>query len=130
MKAFKCKRCGRCCQGESTVSLSQSEIKRIAKYLGLSEEEFLKRFTVLKKPNRIEMKTKNGHCIFFDEKTNGCLIHPVKPDFCRIWPFVPSIFEDLNSFKVVQQFCEALKQVSWEEIKESLKNENSSFLKS
>ena len=69
MKIFKCKNCGFCCQGESTISLSPEEISRIAKYLNLSEEEFQKLYTVKKGKYRIEMKTKDGYCIFFDKKT-------------------------------------------------------------
>ncbi len=118
---FKCKRCGACCRGESTIGLSKSDISRIAKFLNISEEDFLKNYTVKKGKFRIEFKVKNGYCIFFDEKEKICKIHPVKPEKCKEWPLVPAIFEDENSFRIIQNFCLGLKELSWEQLK-SFKN--------
>jgi Fe-S-cluster containining protein len=117
MKIFKCKNCGFCCQGESTISLSPEEISRIAKYLNLSEEEFQKLYTVKKGKYRIEMKTKDGYCIFFDKKTKKCKIHPVKPDKCKEWPLIPAVLKNFENFKIVQQFCEGLKELTWDDLK-------------
>lgn len=114
---FKCKRCGSCCKGESTVSLSKEEISRIAKFLNLSESKFLKKYTVKRGDFRIEMKVKEGFCIFFDRKKRLCKIHPVKPKKCKEWPFVPAIFEDEESFKIIQNSCLALKGLNWEQLK-------------
>jgi Fe-S-cluster containining protein len=47
MKRFVCKRCGACCQGESTVSLTEEDVLNIANYLGLSVENFLKEYTII-----------------------------------------------------------------------------------
>lgn len=118
---FECKRCGLCCQGESTISLSKEDISRIAKFLNISEDEFLEKYIVKKGIFRIEMKTKNGSCIFFDEKERLCKIHPVKPEKCKEWPFVPAIFKDEETFKIIQDSCLALKELSWEKLK-SFKN--------
>jgi Fe-S-cluster containining protein len=65
MKRFVCKRCGACCQGESTVSLTEEDVLNIANYLGLSVENFLKEYTIKKGENRLEMGVVNNHCIFF-----------------------------------------------------------------
>jgi len=119
MKVFRCKRCGNCCRGESTVSLSPKDILAISKFLNIPEEEFLEKFTVKKYPNRIEMKTKNGFCVFFDEKKKECKIHPVKPEMCKKWPLIPAIFEDVDTFKVISQVCEGLKDFTWKELKKS-----------
>lgn len=117
LKIFECKRCGACCAGESTVSLSSEEIQSIAQFLNTSQEEFLKKYTVFKGKTRIEMKTLNGYCIFFDFSKKICKIHPVKPLKCKEWPFPPAIFEDEENFKIIQNFCEGLKNFAWEEIK-------------
>ncbi|NPA39219.1 MAG: YkgJ family cysteine cluster protein [Thermodesulfobacteria bacterium] len=117
MKDFKCKRCGECCKGESTISLSEEDIKNIASYLGLSEKEFLFQYTVKKFPNRIEMKVKDGHCIFFDPKTKMCKIHPVKPKMCKNWPLIPAIINDKTNFEIVKNFCKGLRELSWEDLK-------------
>ncbi|HIE32726.1 MAG TPA: YkgJ family cysteine cluster protein [Thermodesulfobacteriaceae bacterium] len=120
-KIFECKRCGFCCQGESTVSLSPEEIERIAAYLGLSKDDFLKRYAV-RKDKRIEMKTINGHCIFYDEKEGLCRVHPVKPDRCREWPLHPSILKDVENFEIIKNTCPGFEEgISWEEVKEYLK---------
>ena len=116
MKVFECKRCGFCCKGESTISLSEKEILRIANFLALSKSDFLKKYTI-KKGIRIEMKVKNGFCIFFDKKERICKIQPVKPEKCKEWPLVPIIFEDIESFKIIQNTCKGLKNVSWEQLK-------------
>ncbi|WP_038055891.1 YkgJ family cysteine cluster protein [Thermodesulfobacterium hydrogeniphilum] len=124
MKTFECKKCGFCCKGESTVSLSIEEIKNISKFLGLSEEKFLKLYTVKKGKYRIEMKTVNGYCVFFDKETKLCKIHPVKPAKCKEWPFVSAIFKYPENFYIIRQFCQGLKNFSWEDLKLLCKNLN------
>ncbi len=113
---FECRRCGFCCQGESTVSLSPAEIRRMAHYLGLTEVDFLKRFTV-ERGGRIEMKTVNGHCIFYHSE-EGCRVHPVKPDRCREWPLHPSILKDPENFEIIRSSCPGFAEnLEWEELK-------------
>jgi len=119
-KLFECKRCGFCCQGESTVSLTPEEQARIAHFLGLSLEEFLSLYTV-RRGSRVEMKTLNGHCIFYDEKESLCRIHPVKPFHCRQWPLHPSILKDPESFEIIRRTCPGFsKKATWQEIKKLL----------
>jgi len=120
-KVFECKRCGFCCEGESTVSLLPEEIERISEYLGLSREEFLKTYGV-RKDERIEMKTVNGHCIFYDEKERCCRVHPVKPDRCRQWPLHPSLLKDPENFEIIKSTCPGFeKGISWEDLKAYLR---------
>lgn len=114
---FECKRCGFCCQGESTISLSEKEIIKIAEFLKLSKTEFLEKYTVKKGKFRTELKVKNGFCIFFDKKEKICKIHPAKPEKCKEWPLVSSIFKDKDSFKIIKSFCPALRDFSWEQLK-------------
>ena len=116
-KLFECKRCGFCCQGESTVSLSPEEQERIAAFLELSLEDFLSTYTV-RRGKRVEMKTVNGHCIFYDEEESLCRIHPVKPFHCRQWPLHPSILRDAESFEIIRRTCPGFApEATWEEIK-------------
>ncbi len=113
---FECKRCGFCCKGKSTISLSKEEIIRISNFLNLSESEFLKKYTIKKEPFRIEMKVKNDFCIFFDKKERACKIHPVKPDKCKEWPLIPAIFKDKTNFEIIKKSCKGLKKIKWEEL--------------
>ncbi|MFN3568301.1 MAG: YkgJ family cysteine cluster protein [Caldimicrobium sp.] len=125
MKHFVCQRCGECCKGESTVSLSDGEIQNIAQYLRISVDDFLKNFIVFKGSSRKEMKINNGYCIFFDQEKRLCKIHPVKPKKCKEWPFPPIIFKDKENFQIIQNFCQGLKNFSFEELNQTnyLKNE-------
>jgi len=124
-KLFECKRCGFCCQGESTVSLSSQEQENIARYLGLSLQEFLTRYTI-KKDKRVEMKTINGHCIFYDEEKSLCKIHSVKPSACRQWPLHPSILRDPESFEIIRRTCPGFSpQATWKDIVAFLKKSSS-----
>ena len=116
MKRFVCKRCGACCQGESTVSLTEEDVLNIANYLGLSVENFLKEYTIKKGENRLEMRVVNNHCIFFDEKENLCLIHPVKPKTCKEWPFPRAIWENEENFNIIKESCPALSEFSYEDL--------------
>lgn len=117
MKEFVCKRCGACCQGQSTVSLGQEEVLNIANFLGLSVEKFLEDYTVKKGKNRLEMKVVNNHCIFFDEKNKVCLIHPVKPKRCKEWPFPKAIWKDEENFRIIKESCLGLSEFSYESLK-------------
>ncbi len=119
-RVFECKRCGFCCQGESTVSLSSEEQHQIASFLGLTLEDFLSTYTV-KRGKRVEMKTQNGHCIFYDEEKSLCRIHPVKPQPCRQWPLHPSILKDPESFEIIRRTCPGFSEkATWEEVKKLL----------
>jgi Fe-S-cluster containining protein len=113
---FECQRCGSCCQGDSTISLTPQDIQRISNFLGISKQEFLENFAVIKSGNRVELKTVKGFCIFFDRESKTCKIHPVKPEKCREWPLVKAIFEDPETFRLLKSFCPGLKKISWEEL--------------
>jgi len=118
---FECKRCGFCCQGESTVSLSEEEVRRMAAFLGLSREEFLRRYTVYR-GGRLEMRTVDGHCIFYRGE-EGCLVHPVKPDRCRQWPLHPSILKDPENFEIIRSTCPGFREgLTWKELRKWLEH--------
>lgn len=85
-----CQNCGKCCTMGSGF-LIDKDIPKIAKYLGITEEE-LKRTCltekilfnkVMYKPNSLDQKGKPGVCVFYN-KDNGCSIHDVKPFECKI----------------------------------------------
>ncbi len=104
-KIFECQRCGYCCHGEATVSLSEDDVSRMANYLGLSfpelKEEYLRESGKL-----LEMKIVDGHCIFY--KDNGCTIHPVRPWRCDQWPLHPSILMDSSNLEAITSSCPGL----------------------
>lgn len=112
---FSCRRCGHCCQGHSTVSLTPLEIARIAAHLSLSVETLRSRYLV-RKGVRTEMKIVDGHCIFFGED-GLCAIHPVKPFPCRQWPLHPSILGDRQAWEAIRADCPGfVPDASYEEV--------------
>ena len=98
---FSCKRCGFCCHGETTVSLDAMDQERMLQYLGISREEAFARFW-RQSENQVQMRTVNGHCIFFE---NGCSVHPGRPWRCRQWPLVPAICVDRSALAAIRDSC-------------------------
>ncbi len=112
---FTCKCCGHCCHGESTVSMSPDEQKRIAGYLSLSLGDFLDKFCV-RKGRRVEMRVVDGHCIFYGDD-GLCTIHPVKPFHCRRWPLHPSILNDSAAWEAIRRDCPGFsEQATYEQV--------------
>jgi uncharacterized protein len=103
---FCCLRCGFCCQGETTVSLNEADQRRMVSALGLSEQEVEERFW-RRGVNLVQMKTVDGHCIFYAE---GCTVHPGRPWRCAQWPLHPSILSDENNFKTIADSCPGIKR--------------------
>ena len=106
---FECTKCGACCRDEFLiVTVTGSDIVRIAAVLGLSPNEMLKAldFYVVSDGESIpvglerfpsvategglsfiSLKTmENSECVFL--KDHLCMIHPVRPVVCRSFPFV------------------------------------------
>ena len=86
---FKCRGCGTCCRiKDGIVRVGADEIKRIAEFLGMSEQEFIDRETEIA-PDRKGLILKSradDSCVYLTDD-NRCRIHPVKPDKCRTFPF-------------------------------------------
>ena len=98
---FICQQCGYCCQGETTVSLDESDQQRMIDYLGMSRKEVARKYW-RQTGNTIQMITVDGHCIFYKD---GCTIHSGKPWRCTQWPLHPSILTDENNFKSIKESC-------------------------
>ena len=86
---FNCRRCGACCRiKDGIVRVSESEIARIAAFLGMSESDFIASETEVS-PDRRSLVLKSvpdGACVYLTPG-NLCRINPVKPDKCRTFPF-------------------------------------------
>ncbi|HIJ77838.1 MAG: YkgJ family cysteine cluster protein [Desulfobulbaceae bacterium] len=102
---FQCRQCGHCCHGETTVSLDGDDFERMVKHLRLPAEEVKEKYLRIT-GNVIQMKTVDGHCIFYNE---GCTIHQGKPWRCSQWPLHPSMLTDSNNFDSIRQSCPGIK---------------------
>lgn len=108
---FSCKRCGYCCQGETTVSLNERDQERMLRALNMPEEHVKKIFWRLT-GKTVQMKTIDGHCVFYD---NGCKVHKGRPWRCGQWPLHPSILSDENNFHTISDSCPGInKDISYE----------------
>ena len=98
---YECERCTACCRWPGEVRLEDGEIARISAFLGLSEVEFIQRYTRVTQDRRglaLEDKA-NGECIFLDGK--DCSVQPVKPRQCKEFP-------NLWNFPGFQEVCKAI----------------------
>jgi Fe-S-cluster containining protein len=83
---FSCTRCGACCTGApGFVWVNVEEIRSIAEFVGLTEEEFIALHTTVGPRGRTLRERSNGDCVFWDREV-GCKIYPVRPRQCQTWP--------------------------------------------
>jgi Fe-S-cluster containining protein len=83
---YLCQRCTNCCRWPGDVRLDEEEIPRIAAFLGMDEQTFIRKFTRLR-ANRtgLSLIEKDNHeCVMLDG--NSCRIHDVKPTQCAGFP--------------------------------------------
>jgi Fe-S-cluster containining protein len=84
--SFVCLRCGACCRWEGAVKLIGDEPDKIAEFLGVAVEDFIRDHTTIT-PDRqhLSLLSKaDGSCEYLGDE--GCLINPVKPLQCREFP--------------------------------------------
>lgn len=83
---YECQRCTACCRWPGDVRVEDDEISRIATYLNLDSDEFMKRFTRLRTNRQgLSLIEHSDHsCIMLKE--GGCQIHEVKPAQCAGFP--------------------------------------------
>lgn len=130
---FECVQCGQCCSGpaEGYIWVSRGEIKLIADYLKISVEQLRQKYlrrvgfrtTIIEHPG-----TKD--CIFLNQGLRGlpesqrkCMIYPVRPSQCRMWPFWPSNLASPDAWANAARRCPGInhgKLYSFDEI-ESIK---------
>lgn len=88
-----CNMCDKCCIYRGDIRLIPINVCRISRFLGISIQEFLEKYTDRLENNKLELvlKTKGElkQCILYDEKGKKCGIHNVKPMQCVMFPLVP-----------------------------------------
>ena len=103
----RCYACNNGCKYGSG-SLVGEDVKIIAAFLGISEEELKKKFLEeielfnkkILRPKLLRGKKPYGQCIFYDEQ-KGCTIHPVKPLECKTSINCKDYGEDLSVWFMV-----------------------------
>lgn len=90
---YTCQRCTACCRWPGEVKVGASEITALARHLGLSEHDFIQRYTRLR-PARDGLAlldkgpaadgSYNHECIFLEGR--DCAVQPAKPVQCAGFP--------------------------------------------
>lgn len=104
IKAFECLRCGTCCYGDGGIFLDEGEIRRIARFLGLSAEGFVTEYCETR-IGRVSIRTGPDRYCVFHHKEKQCLIHPVTPRSCALWPFYPANLRDRDTWNLAKGAC-------------------------
>lgn len=104
---FECTQCGECCKGYGGTFLGGEDIRAIADFLGISQEEIRQRYCSFSGGRPILTQGPDGYCIFFNQ---NCSIHPVKPRMCRNWPFIQSLLVDIRNWYVMADSCPGMRR--------------------
>jgi Fe-S-cluster containining protein len=103
---FECQKCGECCKGYGGTFVSDHEIERISRYLGIDPERLLRDYCDWSGGLPLIKTAESGYCIFWDKL---CTIHEVKPRMCKIWPFIESILLDPSNWAIIKSTCPGIR---------------------
>ncbi len=84
--------CTRCCDTQGFVYITENDLLRIARHLGLTAEAFEQRYVIRYRRILRLRKPAGSQCHFLTG--SGCSVHDVKPVQCRTYPFWPELVED------------------------------------
>jgi Fe-S-cluster containining protein len=99
---FECRQCGDCCKGYGGTYVTQEDIEAISRYIGVDPRRFVRQYCHYSGRKPLLAQREDGYCIFWEKI---CLIHPVKPQMCRQWPFVESILADPSNWLIMSNSC-------------------------
>jgi Fe-S-cluster containining protein len=106
---FDCTKCpAYCCAIYDRVQVMKRDVKRLAKYFGVTVETATRRYTKMYQGERVLRRTKDPifgkACIFLDRETRGCTIYHARPQVCREYPARSRCsYYDLLQFERKQQ---------------------------
>jgi Fe-S-cluster containining protein len=101
---FACVRgCTNCCNVRGFVYLTEKDLVRAARFLGMSATDFEARYVYRTRHQLRLRKPRNSQCNFLEG--NGCRIHPAKPTQCRLFPFWPELVENRNAWEEAARSC-------------------------
>jgi uncharacterized protein len=101
---FECQPgCTNCCTQKGFVYLTEADLTRIAKFLGMPAVDFERRY-VYRTTRQLRLRVpRQVQCHFLLD--GGCSIHSVKPAQCRIFPFWPELVDDKREWRKTAAWC-------------------------
>jgi Fe-S-cluster containining protein len=101
---FTCQRgCINCCNTEGYVYLTEDDLKRAARFTGMTRRAFEAKYVYRTSRQMRFRKPRDKQCPFLVD--NGCSIHPAKPTQCRTFPFWPELVERPAAWKRTGRYC-------------------------
>jgi len=101
---FTCQRgCINCCNQQGFVYLTEDDVKRIAKFTGMTRRAFEAKYIYRTRHQRRFRKPSDKQCPFLVD--HGCSIHPAKPTQCRTFPFWPELVAHPKEWNRTARFC-------------------------
>ena len=80
-----CTTCANCCR-ITDVGITERDIEKLAKFIGLSEREFRQQFTARDDAGALILKREESGCVFL--KGNLCSVYEARPHNCANFPHV------------------------------------------
>jgi uncharacterized protein len=106
---FACQRgCINCCTQEGRIYITEDDLVRAAKFVGLTPKAFEKKHVVRTRHELRFRKPRDKQCPFL--KGSGCSIHPAKPTQCRTFPFWPELLEREVEWQEAATYCPGIGQ--------------------
>lgn len=105
---FACTQCGNCCSGApGYVWVDECDWTRIAQFLGITSEEFTRRYVRRVGHAYSLVEKPNYDCVFLtrDNGKAGCAIYSVRPGQCRTWPFWNQNLKSPDAWTQAAQRC-------------------------
>ena len=103
---FECTQCGDCCTGApGFVWVNQEEIDALAAKIGLTVDEFEKKYVRKIGIRRSLVEFPNGDCVFFDTEKRNCSVYEARPRQCRTWPWWNSNLQSEKAWKETCEIC-------------------------
>ncbi len=101
---FTCQKgCTNCCDQEGFVYLSEEDVTRAAKFVGVSQKVFEAKYIYRTRHQRRFRKPPDKQCPFLEG--GGCGIHPAKPTQCGTFPFWPELVEKKEAWTRTARYC-------------------------
>ena len=101
---FECQPgCVACCDQKGYVYLTEDDLKRAAKFTGMTAAAFQKKYVYRTAHTLRFRKPREKQCPFLE--SHGCAIHPAKPTQCRTFPFWPDLVESAAAWKRTGRYC-------------------------
>lgn len=78
-----CTACANCCR-VATATLKEREVEQLAKFIGVSKNEFLRNYTEVSEEEGLILKRTEKGCVFLEG--NLCSVYEARPDTCNDFP--------------------------------------------